>query len=635
MTKVIKNVASLLVLSSALLVASCAEASSSVVSSSSVSSSSSAAAAPKVLTVGRPASPGNMITGFGNSAYDVWIRTLIGGYGTYTTTPEGEIILDTTVVTDLKKNDDFNGNRTYQFTIAQDLVWNDGKQITAQDYVFGILLAASRDWQVAGANVTTADGLAGYAKYRAGVNNTSAGVVFEGVRLLGDFTFAVTIAAARLPYFYEVTYASFGPSPMHVMAPAGARVISDANGSTLSAGAFANIPQIIAADGYRFRPLVSAGPYKFVSNVNNVVTLERNPLFKGDYRGKKPTVDRIISKEINTALDVDQVISGDIDLATGVIEGAKIEKAKAASAQGVQALSYNRNGYGFLSLTADFGPTKDPIVRQAVNFLVDKEYVTDIVLGGYGSPVYSEYGFAQWMAVQSEAWIEANITQYPLNATKANQLLDTTEWKYEADGVTLFDPAKAAAQNKTTPFPYVRHNAAKEPLVLNHMGSENNVVTTSLQTALPREFAKAGIQFTTVQATFATLLDNYYDGYLLEATGERRYHMFNLATNFSVAYDPYYSWHSDFYQTGVSNPNGLKDDEIDRLTILMRELDPEDKAQFLDYWRQYQKRWNYLMPNVPLYSNTYFDIAGRRVKGMQTTPFWSWADDIMDIEIVG
>ena len=633
MTKVIKNVASLLVLSSALLIASCAEAtpSSSSVASSSVSSS--AAAAPKVLTVGRPASPGNLIAGFGNSAYDVWTRTLIGGYGTFTTTPEGQIILDPTVVVDLQKNDDFNGNRTYQFTIAQDLFWNDGTQIKAQDYVWGILLAASRDWQVAGANVTTADGLAGYRKYRAGVNNTSAGVVFEGVRLLGDFTFAVTIDSAKLPYFYEVLYASFGPSPMHVLAPAGARVISDANGSTMSAGAFANIPQIIAADGYRFRPFVTAGPYKFVSNVNNVVTVEKNPLFKGDYRGKKPTIDRVVSREINTALDVDQVIAGEIDLTTGVIEGSKIEKAKTAA--GVTLVSYNRNGYGFLSMTADFGPTKDAIVRQAVAFLVDKEYVTDIVLGGYGSPVYSEYGFAQWMAVQSEAWIEQNLTQYPLNATRANQLLDTTEWKFEADGVTPFSPAKAAAQNTTTPFPYVRHNAARQPLVLNHMGSENNSVTTSLQTALPREFAKAGIQFTTVQATFATLLDNYYDGYLLEATGERRYHMFNLATNFSVAYDPYYSWHSDFYQTGVSNPNGLKDDEIDRLTILMRELDPEDTDQFLAYWREYQKRWNFLMPNVPLYSNTYFDIHGPRVRGLQTTPFWSWADDIMDIEIVG
>jgi hypothetical protein len=41
------------------------------------------------------------------------------------------------------------------------------------------------------------------------------------------------------------------------------------------------------------------------------------------------------------------------------------------------------------------------------------------------------------------------------------------------------------------------------------------------------------------------------------------------------------------------------------------------------------------MPNVPLYSNTYFDIAGPRVKGLVTTPFWSWAQDIMDVEIVG
>jgi hypothetical protein len=41
------------------------------------------------------------------------------------------------------------------------------------------------------------------------------------------------------------------------------------------------------------------------------------------------------------------------------------------------------------------------------------------------------------------------------------------------------------------------------------------------------------------------------------------------------------------------------------------------------------------MPVVPLYSNQIFDIAGPRVRNMETTPFWTWAQDIIDIEIVG
>jgi peptide/nickel transport system substrate-binding protein len=629
MTKVIKNVGTLAVLSTVMLIASCAGET----TSASSSVSSSANAAPKTLTVGRPSTPGNFIGGFSTSAYDNDVINLISGYSTYAVTPAGEIILDTNVVTELKKNDDFNGNRTYDYTIAQDLVWNDGTKITAQDYVFGILFAASRDWQVAGAQSSTGRELAGYAKYRAGANSTSAGVVFEGVRLLGEYSFAVTIDVANLPYFYEPLFASFSPSPMHVLAPAGSRVISDGNGSTMSAGAFANIPSIIAADGYRFRPLVSSGPYKFVSNVNGNVLLELNPLFKGNYEGKKPTIERVISKEINMDLDVDLVISNEIDLSTGVIEGKKIEKAKAT--QGVQAYFYNRNGYGFLSMTNDFGPTKDPLVRQAIAFLVDKDYVTDIVLGGYGSPIYSEYGFAQWMAQQSEEWIAANITEYPLNATRANQLLDQTEWKFEKDGVTPFSPAKAAAQNTTTPFVYTRHNSSGVELVINHMGSENNDVTTSLQTALPREFAKAGIQFTTVTTTFTVLIGDYQNGFRKEAAGERRYHLFNLANTFGVAYDPYNSLHSDNFQRGGGfNPWGVKDPVLDELIVKMRRLDASQRDQYLVYWREYQKRWNTLMPVVPLYSNQIFDIAGPRVKGLGTTPFWGWSQDIVNLRIV-
>ena len=633
MTKVIKNVGTLAVLSTVMLIAACAGE---TTSASSSVSSSAPSAAPTTLTVGRTATPGNFISGFGTSAYDGWIITLLSGASTFTTTPEGEIILDPSVVVDLKKNDDFNGNRTYDYTLAQDMLWSDGTKITAKDYVFGILFSASRDWQLAGASISTGRELAGYTKYRAGVNGTSAGVVFEGVRLTGEYSFAVTIAGVNLPYFYEPVFASFGPSPMHVLAPAGASVLSDANGSTMSAGAFANMPSIIAANGFRFAPTVTSGPYKFVSNVNNTTIVELNPNYKGDYRGKKPTIDRVISKEINMLLDVDLVLSGDIDLTAGVIEGEKIEKAKAASASGVKAQFYNRAGYGFLSLTNDFGPTKDPLVRQAVAFLVDKDYVTDIVLGGYGSPVYSEYGFAQWMAADSEEWLAANITEYPLNATRANQLLDQTEWKFEADGVTPFSPAKAAAQNTTAPFVYVRHNAAREPLVLNHMGSENNDVTTSLQTALPREFAKAGVQFTTVTTTFTVLLDNYLDGFKKEATGDRRYHMFNLATNFSTVYDPYNSLHSDNLNRGGGfNPWGVNDPEIDRLIIKMRTTEATNRAEYLATWREYQKRWNTLMPVVPLYSNQIFDIAGPRVRNMETTPFWNWAADIIDIEIVG
>ena len=43
----------------------------------------------QTLIVGSPEISGNFMAGFGNSAYDVWVRDLIFGYGTYAVTPNG------------------------------------------------------------------------------------------------------------------------------------------------------------------------------------------------------------------------------------------------------------------------------------------------------------------------------------------------------------------------------------------------------------------------------------------------------------------------------------------------------------------------------------------------------------------
>ena len=597
------------------------------------------------LTVGAPSLSGDYIAGFTNSAYDVWVRDLINGYGTFTTNQLGEIVLNTTVVKELDVQLTDEGHKEYKFEIHQDLYWSDGEKITAEDFVFSILFGASRNWQLLGASSTTGEALVGRNAYRSPVTGqdaegediigtTSVGVYFEGVRLYSDFTFGVIIDKARLPYYYETAYASYGPMPMHVLAAPGATVISDENGSTLSAGALANIASITATGGYRYQPTVTAGPYKFVSMQQQVATLVRDPLFKGDFQGKTPTIDRIIIKAINSALDVDLVIAGEIDLATGVIEGAKIQKALNSPQAG--ATYYARNGYGFLAMTADSGPTKDNKVRQAVAHLTDRLYVADIVLEGYGSLVESEYGLAQWMYQESKDWVEDTLINYVYSPTRANELLDETEWKFEADGVTPFDPAKAAAQNTgSSPLPYVRHNAEGEKMELRHMGSENNIVTTSLKTALPRAFALAGIDYYSSEVDFSTLLDNYYgEGAALQlnSKGERVWNLYNLATTFAVAYDPYYTFGEEFYGTW-RNPYRLENAELSALTVQMRSLEPTQRAEFLQYWREYQVLWNELIPNVPLYSNQYYDIYNARVSGLEVTPFWNWTRSIVDMRL--
>ena len=51
------------------------------------------------------------------------------------------------------------------------------------------------------------------------------------------------------------------------------------------------------------------------------------------------------------------------------------------------------------------------------------------------------------------------------------------------------------------------------------------------------------------------------------------------------------------------------------------------------WWRLYITRWNMLLPEVPLYSNEYYDLYNAQIKGVEefpTNPFWSPASALID-----
>lgn len=87
----------------------------------------------------------------------------------------------------------------------------------------------------------------------------------------------------------------------------------------------------------------------------------------------------------------------------------------------------------------------------------------------------------------------------------------------------------------------------------------------------------------------------------------RKYHMFNLATTFGNPYDPYYNNHSDFYNEW-QNSNQLRDPFIDYLIEKMRELEPDQKEEYLEYWEEFIVQMNRMMVVIPLYSNQLHDF---------------------------
>lgn len=621
----------------------------------------SAATDPNTLVVGTPAMNGDFIPGFGNSSYDLAIKRILHYYTSIIAfTPGDEMVINETVVESYSVDEDEAGNKTYTWKIHEDLFWSDGSPITAKDYVFYLLFFSSPAWVEAGAASGDAGyGLVGYSDYNKGVAD-----VFPGVKLVDEYSFSMTIDAAELPYFYELAYTNSYCFPMAVYAP-GMEIVSDENGSKLvgkdvdqtgieaerealiaeieaakaeaeEANALleegeepvrvsevikdANYQALLAdlqvvAQTERFAPTVVSGPYKFVSFENQTVTLEINEYFKGDYLGQKPTIQYIEQRHVPQDMPSDILIAGDIDLLPHVVVGAQIEAAKAAD--NVYTHSYMRNGYGMISMHCDWGVTADPNVRWGLAYLIDRNAVIDYVLGGYGGIVHCEYGYAQWMYEEAGAELEELLTPFNLNIDKANEHLDMTEWKFEADGVTPFDPAKANEEGT-----YMRHNEKGEPLVVRHLGSTENDVTDIIEIQYVANAPLAGVKFEVTRGDFNALLDNYYYGY--ELGEDRYYNTFNLASGFGQPYDPYFSsWHSDFAGSW-ENSCQLVDEELDSYIMAMRSLDPSQRDEFVDIWLKYQKRMQDLLPQIPLYSNEYFDLVSNAIGNYNVTSFSSW-----------
>lgn len=591
------------------------------------------------LTVAYNAPPtGEFLPGWGNASYDVTLQNLLhGDIATISINTESEISINPTVVADYSIEDDAAGNRTYTFTLHQDLLWSDGTQITANDFVAGALFTRSEEMVELGFSTTNYEDIVGVFAWAGGIPEMSEepddwddedgeneyvpeqlgwivepSDYFEGVRLLGDFEFSLTITADALPYFFELVSVTSSPIPLHVWAP-GVNIISDENGSRFDADIAAHAQRV--SDTERFGPSVVAGPYTFVSFVNNIATLQRNPLFKGDSEGRVPTIEFVQQIEVQEEVTIDALFAGQMDLIPAEIRGSNIERVMAEP--GFSTHQFLRDGYGVMHFVHNWGPTMDRNVRWAVAHLVDRQAVLDQVLEGYGSLIDTEASEAQWMFQARRAEVISTIRPIALNIEMANDFLDETEWIFEEDGTTPFDRTQANADGT-----YLRHNAAGDPLIVRN-GAANAEIGNVIEIETIRNAALAGMQFTSEYLEWAAVLSHLYQMPPIPDE-ERMFSTFSMGTGLGVPFDPYWSWHSDHLGTWM-NPS-FSDAEIDALIIAMRTVEPGDYASYLEVWFDYVVRWNYMLPALPLYANMYVDLFNSRVQGVENvTPFADWA----------
>ena len=553
---------------------------------------------------------------FNNNATNYKLYALIHGYGTVTSDIDGEWIYDPTVVASHEEVENEDGTKTYTVTINDGLVWSDGTPITAKDYVFQLLLESSPEMNAVDGYPSQAGySLVGYQEYFNGETDN-----FAGVHLVDDMTYSVTVQAAELPYHYDITYASAAPRPMHVIAP-DCDVVDAPEGAMITGDFTAELLlETInnSTTGYRYNPTVTCGPYLFESYdiASRQGVLVVNPSYAGDYRGVKPLIEKVIVKTVKSDTMINELASGSVDLlfqtsGADTIE-AGLDLVEAGSAQ---YNTFYRNGYGKVQFDCSQFPTDSANVRKAIAYCLDRNEFARQYSGGYASVVHAYYGLAQWEYQESQDWIDANLNTYERNVDEAKRLLEEDGWTLNADGTPY----------SGTGTRYKEVDGELKPLVIEWCNTSNNPVSELLATMLPETMTEAGMELRATTTDFPTMQA------AITHTGDKIYNMYNLATGFALASSPRFYYTTDpVWMQGGTNSNWIADEELAAAAEAMKSIPYEDHDSWLTAWQNFIAIWNEKLPDIPLYSDEYYDFYSNRLHDWYSTSVWEWSRAVLD-----
>ena len=557
---------------------------------------------------------------FNNSATNHKLYDLLHGYGTVVSDIDGAFVYDPTVVKSHEEVENEDGTKTYTVTINDGLVWSDGTPITAKDYVFQLLLESSPEMnQVDGYPSQAGYSLVGYDAYFAGETEN-----FAGVHLVDDMTYSVTVKAEELPYHYDITYATAAPRPMHVIAP-DCDVVDSAEGASITGEFTADLLLKTINDpdtGYRYNPSVVCGPYMFESydTASRQGTVVVNPNYAGDYRGVKPVIEKVIIKTVKNDTMINELASGSVDLLFQCSGADTINGGLDLVDQGkAEKNTFFRNGYGKIQFDCSQFPTDSQNVRQAIAYCLDRGEFARQYSGGYAAVVHSYYGLAQWEYQESKTWIDENLETYEKNIDKAKELLEADGWNKNADG----------SDYSGTGTRYKEVDGELKPLVIEWANTDGNPVSELLATMLPEAMTEAGMELKATTMDFPTL------SACISHSGDKIYNMYNLATGFALASSPWYYYSTDpVWMQGGYNSNWIVDKDLEAAAYALKPIAYDDDAAWLPAWQNFMKVWNEKMPDVPLYSDEYYDFYSTRLKGWSSSSVWEWSRAVLDAWVV-
>ena len=464
------------------------------------------------------------------------------------------------------------------FKMRKDMTFSDGEKVTADDVVFTYKFMS--DPSYTGRYGSYVKDLAGYEEYRKGDTTE-----FKGVVAVDEYTVKFSFKESLRT---NLANCDFQIMPEHYY------------GANWKVGDTSTIGSITT------KPMGS-GPYTLEKfQEKEFASLKRNP----NYYGEGYQIENVVCKFVTDTTEIVELTSKEVDLLPSVIVPKKISEAKAKDF--LTFNKYERSGYGYTKLNCESGPTAEKAVRQALYYSFNlKEFVNSYYKEEETGDVLAK---TQYHPFSQLSWniddkLLGEMTQYDFDLEKAKSILDEAGWKVGSSGY--------------------REKAGKV-MELNVAAMPDSEILSTLIPMWERDWGEGlKIKLNIAYLEFNTLLD-----YVLYNSDENvdKWSIYFMANTIPTP-DPhtiYGSIHSDEIGSGKDNECRYSNPEVDKL---LDEAKGMDKEESKPHYAKIAKILNDEAPIVPVYANTYFDMYNKKVKGLETSPFYNWVRGLKDAYI--
>jgi len=343
------------------------------------------------------------------------------------------------------------------------------------------------------------------------------------------------------------------------------------------------------------KPEVVSGAYKLKAyKEGEEVDLVTNDNF---YLGKTK-IPNLIFKVVTSQTRLQQLQTGEIDMSNVNIRKEDMEQIKEMGFCNVHYWPNNGYGYAGFNLLGNDSKFKDPKVRQALVYGLDRKTIVSNVYGEYGNVINIPQSPLSW------AYNDEGVEKYEYNTEKAAKLLEEAGWKKNSNGKLEKDGKEFKIRFlQTTP----------------------NEVNDSLVPIAKECYNELGIEFSPEQLDFPTMRKKLDDAKAGKASAD--YDMFFMAWGLNAEPDAT----TIFTSTGTQNKTGYSNKKVDEL--MKKGLAEFDMEKRKEVYKDMYKELGTDLPYIYMYQRRDGWAVSSRVENFKMSPYRRFSIDIHNLSL--